>query len=81
MQIGEKIGPDGTVEVLAVANIGGGHGVFLGKHDKKHGPEFIVSTFTFGQKTWHSGFYTLNHVNALSRFIGRIDDTCVVFQP
>jgi hypothetical protein len=81
MQIGEMIGPARSVEVVAVANIGGGFGVFIGKEIRRHGVEFVVSTFTFGEKTWHNGRYTPDYRRALDVFINRIDSESCVTQP
>lgn len=78
--VGNDCGIGGEVRILAVADIGGGYGVMLGKRINR-GVEFVVSTFTFGATEWHNGHYTPDHRNALDRFVNRIDDTLCVFQP
>jgi hypothetical protein len=87
IELNAKVGPGGDVTVLAVAMLGGYHAVFLGRRLRMSdvpgmiGNEFIVSRFNIGATSWDNGFYTSDLVQALSRFISHIDDTCVVFQP
>ena len=71
--IGAMVGPARDTEVIAVARIRDDLMVFIGKKDLCGRDEFVVSTFTEGETTWHSGFYTFEYIRALNRFVTYLD--------
>lgn len=76
--MGAMVGPARDTEVIAVARIHDDLMVFMGKKDLCGRDEFVVSTFTEGETTWHSGFYTFDHFRALNRFITHIESSLVL---